>query len=402
MTGPLRATAGWLAGRSTLPTAVRAVFGYYGHTGAFDLGSLRLKSTVDDRTDAMVEDVFTLVESELAKEFDVESVTFEYDTKLLLPAELTLGYLYRRAQRRADGTNPVAGSTWASRVENAVGDDGYRAPIDPSELGETPTDPQSMVDQAEYLTRIVIEALLDGDMRDAVNDGEYEDFQVSITVDDDERARVARIAQETLQADLQDHFDGLPDALTETYEWAVDLSEAHQERDPHFRDLYERARGGEAGAITAIESEYRDAPFDAETDVFGDEHHDLPYLWTQYARVGVIYDAMIEMYRAAGLSIETSFKRSIVLAIIGAQIWLDDVDDYGADMEDGQLTPVTAEYLLADSDREAARRVQEITERYLDIARSHAAETESPLTGIATEYIYHSGNPHVLPGTEPS
>jgi len=399
MTGPLRATAGWLAGRSRLPTAVRAVFGYYGHTGAFDLGSLRLKSTVDDRTEAMVEDVFTLVESELAREFDVESVTFEYDTKLLLPAELTLGYLYRRAQRRADGTDPVAGSTWASRVANAVGDDGYRTPADPSDVGEAPASPEAMVDRAEYLTRIVIEALLDGDMRDAVNDGEYEDFEVSISVDSDERARVARIAQETLQADLEDHLEELPDELTETYEWAVDLSEAHQDRDPHFRDLYERARGGEAGAVTAIETEYRDAPFDAETDVFGDEQHDLPYLWTQYARVGVIYDAMIEMYRAAGLPVETAFKRSIVLAIIAAQIWLDDVDDYGADVEDGQLTPVTAEYLLADSDREAARRVQEITERYLDIARSHAAETESPLTGIATEYIYHSGNPHVLPGT---
>ncbi|QSG06725.1 hypothetical protein [Halapricum desulfuricans] len=400
MTGPLRATAGWLARRSTLPTAVRAVFSYYGHTGQFDLASLRLKSTVDDRTEAMVEDVFTSVESALAREFDVESVTFEYDTKLLLPAELTLGYLYRRAQRRADGFDPVAESTWASRVDDAVGSEAYRAPADPDEWEGSSDDPRELVDRAEYLTRVVIGALLDGDMRDAVNDAEYEDFEVSLAVDREERARVARVAQKTLQTDLEDRLEALPDELTESYEWAVELSEAHQDRDPHFRDLYERARDGDGDARTTIEAEYRDAPFDADTDVFTGEERDLPYLWTQYARVGVIYDAMIEMYRAAGLPVETAFKRSIVLSIVAAQIWLDDVDDYGADVEDGQLTPVTAEYLLAEGDREAARRVRDLTEQYLDLARTYAAETESPLTGIATEYIYLSGNPHVLPGTD--
>ncbi|QSG11596.1 Uncharacterized protein HSBGL_1172 [Halapricum desulfuricans] len=400
MTGPLRATAGWLARRSTLPTAVRAVFGYYGHTGRFDLASLRLKSTVDDRTEAMVEDVFTSVESALAREFGVESVSFEYDTKLLLPAELTLGYLYRRAQRRADGVDPVAESTWASRVDDAVGSEAYRAPTDPAEWDTDPDDPRELVDRAEYLTQVVIGALLDGDMRDAVNDAEYEDFEVSFDVDREERARVARVAQETLQADLEHRLEALPDELTEIYEWAVDLSEAHQDRDPHFRDLYERAREGDGDARTSIEAEYRDAPFDADTDVFTDEERDLPYLWTQYARVGVIYDAMIEMYRAAGLPVETAFKRSIVLSIVAAQIWLDDVDDYGADVADGQLTPVTAEYLLAEGDREAARRVRDLTEQYLDLARTYAAETESPLTGIATEYIYLSGDPDVLPGTD--
>ncbi|MEF8881440.1 MAG: hypothetical protein V5A34_02820 [Halapricum sp.] len=398
MTGPLRVASDWLARRSALPTAVRAVFGYYGHSGVFDLGSLRLKSTVDDRTEAMVEDVFTLVESALAEEFGVESVAFDYDTKLIMPAELTLGYLYRQAQRRADGADPVKNSTWAGRVANAVGSGSYRDPPDPTEWDGSPEDPRAMVDRAEYLTRVVIEALLDGDMRDAVNDSEYEDFEVSLDLDPDEYARVARVAQETLEADLTDHLAALPDDVESVYEWAVDLSEAHQGRDPHFRDLYERARNGDEDATAAIEAEYRDAPFDADTDLFTGDEHDLPYLWTQYARVGVIYDAMIEMYRDVGLPVDTAFKRSIVLAIVGAQIWLDDVDDYWADVEDGQLTPVTAEYLLADADREAARRVQDITEQYLDLARTYATQTESPLTGIATEYIYFSGDPNILPG----
>jgi hypothetical protein len=398
MTGPLRAAAGWFAGRSTFPTSVRAVFDYYAHSGVFDVESLRLKSTVDNRTEAMVEDVFTTIESALAEEFDVESVTFEYDTKLILPAQLTLGHLYREARMRADSGDPVAHSTWAGRVANRVESDQYRDPEHPSAWSGEPRTPEALVDRAEYLTRVIIEALLDGDMRDAVNDAEYDDFEVSIPIEPEAYETVARVAQRTLESHLTESLDALPDEVAAEYDWAVDLSEAHQARDPHFRDLYERAREGDSDAAQAIREEYRDAPLEADTDVFTAAELDLPYLQTQYARVGVIYDAMIEMYRHLGMPINDAFKRSIVLAIIGAQIWLDDVDDYGADLEDGQLTPVTAEYLLADSDRLAARRVREITERYLDLARENATESGSPLTGIATEYIYHSGDPHVLPG----
>ena len=398
MTGPLRAAAGWLADRSAFPTSVRAVFGYYGHSGAFDLESLRLKSTVDDRTEAMVEDVFTMIESALAEEFGVESVTFEYDTKLILPAQLTLGHLYREARLRANNDDPVAYSTWAGRVANRVESDDYRDPDDPTAWEGSPKNPQALVDRAEFLTRVVIEALLDGDMRDAVNDEEYDDFEVSIHIEPDEYETVARVAQQTLEANLTETLAALPAEVEEIYDWAVDVSEAHQDRDPRFRELYERAREGEEDAVGAIRAEYREAAFDVETDVFTEAELELPYLKTQYARVGVIYDAMIEMYRHTGLPVDQAFKRSIVLAIIGAQIWLDDVDDYGVDLEDGQLTPVTAEYVLADTDREAARRVREITERYLDLARENATDSESPLTGIATEYIYHSGDPHVLPG----
>jgi hypothetical protein len=107
---------------------------------------------------------------------------------------------------------------------------------------------------------------------------------------------------------------------------------------------------------------------------------------------------MIEMYRAADLPVEPAFQRSIVLAIIGAQVWLDDVDDYSADMADGQLTPVTAEYLLAEDDRVAYESVRRVGEAYLDRARDQATAADSPLTGIATEYIYRDGMLEQLPG----
>jgi len=106
---------------------------------------------------------------------------------------------------------------------------------------------------------------------------------------------------------------------------------------------------------------------------------------------------MIEMYRAAGFAIDDSFQRSIVLAIVGAQIWLDDVDDYRADAAAGQLTPVTAEYLLADDPAAAKRRVRTIGETYLRAAQKQAETADSTLTGIATAYIYRSGDLAALP-----
>ena len=104
------------------------------------------------------------------------------------------------------------------------------------------------------------------------------------------------------------------------------------------------------------------------------------------------------MYAAVGIDLDDAFRRAIVLAIIAAQVWLDDVDDFEADMADGQLTPVTAEYLLAASDREAYRRVVELTDRYASRAREHAADSDSTLVRIAVEYVLLSGDPSVLPG----
>jgi len=159
------------------------------------------------------------------------------------------------------------------------------------------------------------------------------------------------------------------------------------------------AEDGDDDAVAAIRREYRDADLqDPPLDpLFGDL--DLPYLKTQYARVGVLYDAMLELYRHAGLGIDEDFAKSIVLAIVGAQIWLDDVDDYADDRAEGQLTPVTAEYLLAEDEREAYGAVVDVTEEYLDLAKEYATRADSPLTGVAIEYIYRSGEPGVLPGS---
>ncbi|MFB6202685.1 MAG: hypothetical protein ABEI98_11840 [Halorhabdus sp.] len=408
MTGTSRRLAGWLADRDALPTSGQAVLGYYAETGVFDRETIQLKRIVDRRTEAMIADAFNPVEDALAEAFEAESVEFTYDTKLTLPAELTLGQIYRTARKRANpGSDPVSLSVWAESTldtatdeRDAVGPIRFREPMTTAEWESDPDTPQALVDRGEYLTRLVIAALIDGDMRDAINDDEYGDFEASIELEPGDRQRVAKIAQQTLQSDLEAAFDRLPAEIREIYDWAVALSERHQDRDPHFRSLLEAAQSGESGARDAIREEYRDAPlsdFDADGTLF-DGIDTLPYLKTQYARVGVIYDGMIEILRRAGLPVDEAFKRSIVLAIIGAQIWLDDVDDFPADRADGQLTPVTAEYVLADSDKQAYKRIVAVSERYLDLARDFAAESDSTLSGIAAEYIYRSGDPSVLPG----
>jgi hypothetical protein len=351
----LESGAGWLARRDVLPTAMRAVFGYYAHSGVFDYGSLRLKGRVDDTVDDMIATAFTDVEEAIAEAFDRNAVDFEYDTKLVLPARLTLGNCYRTLDERR-----------------------HR--------------------DAEQLTRLAVEALIDGDMRDAINDSEFDDFAVDFATDSGDRRQIAEIAQEVLQARVESHFADYPDRVRDIYDWAVDISERHQDEDERFRALMERARAGEDGALSAIRTEYRDATFADPPEIFTAEELDLPYLKTQYDRVGVIYDGMVRMYKQADLPVDDAFHRAIVLAIIGAQVWLDDIDDYDADVREGQLTPVTAEYLLSDDDHAAARSVVDISERYFDRARTQATEADSPLTGIATEYIYHDGSPGVLPG----
>jgi hypothetical protein len=283
-------------------------------------------------------------------------VSFDYDTKLVLPAKLTLGYLYRR--------------------------------VEIPERREV----------AEDLTALAIEALLDGDMRDARNDAEFEDFAVDFPVDDRDRARVAAVAQETLQERVRAGFGEFDDGVRDAYDWAVDVSEAHQADDGRFRDLLAAAQSGDADALDAIRDEYRDADFEGTPPSLTPGDCALPYARTQYDRVGVIYDGMLRMYESAGFDIDPNFGRSIVLAIVGAQIWLDDVDDYGADRREGQLTPVTAEYVLADDPASARSRVIGVAESYLDRAKAAAREANSPLTGIATEYIYRSGSPENLPG----
>ncbi len=354
----LKRGAGWVAGAKPVPTSVRAVFGYYASAGVFDAGSIRLKKRVDNTVDGMIRDAFAEVEEAIAEEFGYGYVSFEYDTKLVLPAKLTLGYLYRTLDESAHS-------------------------------------------EAEDVTRLAVEALIDGDMRDACNDEEYEDFVVDFETSEQDRAVIADIAQELLQARVEEKFSHYPDEIKEVYDWAVGISEGHQDEDEQFRNLMSQAADGEEKAINEIESTYKYASFDSPPELFTEEELELPYLKTQYDRVGVIYDAMIEMYRELGYDIPYAFQRSIVLAIIGAQLWLDDLDDYEADLRDGQLTPVTAEYLLADSGTAAKSAVIEISEAYLDRARQQATAVDSPLTGIAIEYIHRDGEPKKLPSERP-
>ena len=389
----LKKGAATLANRRRLPTALRAVLGYYADTGVFDYGSLSLKSEIDERTERMLDDIYDRIEAALAEEFG-HPVDFSYDTKLILPARLTLGYVYRAARQDAD-TDPVGDdiATGVPPVEDAALD------------AESPTlSPRERVVRAEQMTRLSIEALVDGDMRDAINDVEFEDFEVDFegakqwSESEADRRRVAKIAQQALQTHLDGLLADLPDSVAEAYQWAVDYSEAHQDRDDYFRGLMEAAEAGDEDAIDAVREEYKFAEYDEPPATLSPAEQDLPYSKTQYARVGVIYDGMLDLYRLAGLDIDDDFAKAIVLAIIGAQVWLDDVDDYADDRAEGQLTPVTAEYLLRPDDRAAYGHVVDITEQYLDLAKGYATAADSPLTGIAVEYIYRSGGPDVLPG----
>jgi hypothetical protein len=390
---PPRAVAGRLAAVDRLPTAQRAILGYYAETGRLDYRALRIKSAVDDTLETILDSVYGDIESAIVADLGVDDATFHYETKLTLPAELTLGYLYRRALARATGGyDPITGE--AGRL-SALGRGVPSAPAN--------REAREYVEMAEEATALIVQALLDGDMRDAINDEEFEDFEVTVSGDaDPDRRRVAECAQSYLQSVVEDAFDRAPDAVRAAYDEAVDISEAHQDQDDHFRDLLARALDGaaddDAAARAAIEDEYKfasvpdDAPFDGR-------ERDLPYLKTQYDRVGVIYKGMLDAYRGVGFDIPEAFGTSIVLAIIGAQIWLDDVDDYRDDVADGQLTPVTAEYVLADSDETAYENVVSITMEYFDLAREHAEEADSPLNGIAIEYILRSGDPERLPGS---
>ena len=392
---PARRAAATAAAADPLPTAVRAVLGYYADTGDLAVGSLELKRHVDRFLERVVADAFRPVERAVADEFGVpaDEVGFAYDTKLTLPAELTLSHLFGRI--RAETTprlNPLTG-------ELDTGPLGQLRQF----RGDSPTvaalaDARDRLERVRAVTELVVVALIDGDVRDAINDDEYGDFVVDFAVDDDDRARIAEITQSVLESRVTELFAPFPDAVADSYESAVAASEAHQERDPYFRELMADAADGDPEALAAVESAYKFADFDDPPALFSDRELSFPYLRTQYGRVGVIYHGMVEMYRAAGIEIEPAFERSIVLAIVGAQIWLDDVDDYEADAAEGQLTPVTAEYLLADDDSEAVERVVDVTEQYLGAAKAYAAQTNSGLAGIGADYIRRSGSTAPLPG----
>ncbi|WP_267646946.1 hypothetical protein [Halolamina litorea] len=409
MSGPLRGFADSLASVDALPTPARAVFSHYGAGGSLELAAIRLQRRVEAEIEGIVDDAYTDVEAALADEFGRESVEFAYDTKLTLPVELTLAHVYRRATAAAPpGVDPVSGR----RATDPIAKLRRRRADSDVDAADLVRETRRACEVAE----LVVVALLDGDMRDAINDGEYEDFAVDFELASGDRARVAGIAQEVLQAAVQEQFAAFPDSVRAAYDAAVERSEAHQDRDPRFRELMSEAvAAAEADTVAdlrngadtdevdaeaardALREEYKHPAFEDPPALFETAELDLPYLLTQYGRVGVIYHGMVEMFREAGVPLSAEFERAVVLSIIGAQIWLDDVDDFAADVREGQLTPVTAEYLLADTDAAAYDATVSITEAYLDAAREAAMASDAPITGIAVEYIRQDGEPEKLP-----
>lgn len=393
--GPVARGADWLASMEGLPISFRAIVGYYADTGVFDYRSIKVKRHVDRKIDEIITSAFASVENELRDEYQDPGIEFEYETKLTLPAELTLGYLYRRVlEASPKDFNPITKTAKTRSMEH------FRLPFvkererrRTERLVEKHRQLVDNVDMMERVTQLVVEALIDGDMRDALNDEEFEDFEIRPAIDDASKIRqMAETAQRTLQNSIENRLKEFPDAVSEAYHEAVTISERHQEADDRFREMLARSDNREA-----IRQNYKYDTSNSSPELFDQEIVELPYFKTQYDRVGVIYDGMIDMYRGAGLSINSDFKRSIVLAIIGAQIWLDDVGDYEEDVREGQLTPVTAEYALADSQATAYRNIVAVAETYFDFAKEYATESGTPLTGIAVEYIYRKGDPSQLP-----
>ncbi|WP_135826653.1 hypothetical protein [Halorussus ruber] len=355
--------------RSRIPATARALFGHLAETKDPRVATMvLLRSEVESEIESMTERLFLSVERDLqrarvAGELDPvpgtadEQAKFDYDTRLVLPAMLTLARIH-----------VMAGDVPVSRVGSDVD--------------------HEFIARGRETTRNVVRALLDGDMRDAINDDEYEDFDTNLRP----RERVAELAQESLQEGVESWFDSedTPEAVRESYQHAVELSERHQDEDEAFRDLLDRLRGSREGSdewetvADEVREQYKFAPIE-EGELFGDES-DLPYFATQYARVGILYEDMLNMYEAdLGVDLGEGFKRAIVLMVVGAQIGLDDTDDYPED-RGTQLTPVTAELNLADDRKVGVERIRRIVETYLDRADDYADEGDH-LTRIAVEYI---------------
>lgn len=353
--------------RSRLPATARALANHLAEVRDPRVVSVvLLRNEVESDIESMTERLFLSVERDLDRAREAgdlelapgaadERAQFDYDTRLVLPALLTLGRI-----------NVFAGNVPVARFGREVDWD--------------------LVSRGRETTRNVVRALLDGDMRDAINDDEYEDFETNLRP----RETVAELAQRSLQAGVEEWFDrdDTPPDVREHYDHAVELSERHQEEDRTFRDLLDRYRAAEADERAAVADDIRDrykfAPLE-DGELFADDA-DLPYFASQYARVGILYEDMLNMYEAdLGTELGEGFKRAIVLMVIGAQIGLDDTDDYPED-RGTQLTPVTAELNLADDRDAGVERIRTIVEAYLRRADA-ATDADDHLTRIAVEYI---------------
>ena len=351
-------------GWRTLPPLARAFLRYAVKTRDPALVPVTmLQREVDGEIDRFTADIFADVEAALHSGIEdgrleltdeATDVRFDYDTRLLLPAMLTHGRLHIQARNL-----PLA------RTVRRV---------------NTP-----FLTRARSTTREIVRALLDGDMRDAINDDEFADFQTTVKP----REEAARIAQSCLEDGVEQWLSDpeTPPDVGKHYRRAVRFSEGHQDRDRQYRDLLANLTeakddAARRQAARAVRTRYRDADPDAPADLFTDQTH-LPYFGTQYERVGIIYEDMLNMYEAA-LSIDLGrpFKRSLVLMVIAAQVGLDDTDDYPVD-KGTQLTPVTAELNLHEPGV-GIGRLRRIVLDYLDRA---AQSSPDHLTGMAIEFI---------------
>jgi len=277
-----------IANYDTIPPAVQAVLGYYGETATLSITSLRLQRTADNFMTETIRKLYEPVESEIARQIDAapRNVSFEYDTKLTLPAELTIGHVYYRAkQQTTKNFDPVRMKARTPLMEY------FRFPFDKKhETRRRNSFIQeyeavlNTIERAEDMTELVTAALIDGDMRDALNDNEYEDFQVNFPVTDPDRRReIAECAQRTLQSLVEERFKHFDTDVREAYKEAVKISELHQERDQYFRELAANARVGE-DVSNEIENEYKYKKFDEPPVLFDQSDLELPYLLTQYRR----------------------------------------------------------------------------------------------------------------------
>ncbi|MFB6094979.1 MAG: hypothetical protein ABEJ71_00820, partial [Halodesulfurarchaeum sp.] len=245
---------------------------------------------MEDTVQGFMDDAFAAVEAELESTHGFEQVDFEYNTKLTLPVELTLAQVYWRAQHGTPSSSePVRGSANTSIVEYftlSSHPDRGQGRGDRNEAGAR--EEPSMVDRAESVARLTTEALLDGDMRDAINDREFDDFQFETRgeIDDiDDIEELAEISRGILERRVEERFADFPAAVREAYEWAVDHSEGHQDEDADFRALLRRARRGDQDAIDQILDRYKHRQL--ETNARGvsfDSDVDIPYFATQYER----------------------------------------------------------------------------------------------------------------------
>lgn len=385
-------TAQNIADINSLPSSLRAISGYYGN-GEISLAegkqAIETNLHIEDRKEDFVEKLFIPVEDNLSKEFGEKSADFDYDTKLTFPAEITLGKIYEDARTELPVDYNIlkgkAETPISEKLVNPFPNKKHRRRRE-ERIEEKHEDVISGVKAAEEFTDLVIGLLVEGDMRDGINDEEYEDFQTSPALPGNE---VAYIAQSTLFEELQPKLEVYDDSVREAYERAVDLSMRHQDEDEDFRELFRRAEKSPDKAESTVEP-YKNNTTESRFSLDWSDF-ELPYFATQYERVGVLYDGMFEMYEEAGIDIGDDFKRSLILSTIGAQIWLDDVDDLKDDWNNTQLTPVNAEILEADTAKQAYEEITSIKDQYLDTAREYASRSGSHLAGIGIEYIDREG-----------